>query len=141
MAITGYFLDRNWNYREVLLGFEPVSGSHSGANLSSILLGLLHQHRITNRVLSVTADNATNNNTLMSIMRESIQALRQENQVPIIRVPCLAHVIQLSLKQLLGGMKANPRNEAPETIQSDNHSRELPVRQDERDIVDTLNKV
>ncbi|KAF7174239.1 hypothetical protein CNMCM6106_008367 [Aspergillus hiratsukae] len=24
MAITGYFIDRDWNYREILLGFEPV---------------------------------------------------------------------------------------------------------------------
>jgi hypothetical protein len=30
IAITGYFLDLDWNYREVLLGFEPVYGTHSG---------------------------------------------------------------------------------------------------------------
>lgn len=30
MAITGYFLDREWNYREVLLGFEPIHGTHAG---------------------------------------------------------------------------------------------------------------
>jgi hypothetical protein len=37
MAITAYFLDRNWDYREVLLGFKPLSGTHSGANLSEVL--------------------------------------------------------------------------------------------------------
>ena len=30
IAITGYFLDLDWNYREVLLGFEPLYGTHSG---------------------------------------------------------------------------------------------------------------
>jgi hypothetical protein len=30
IAITGYFLDLDWNYREVLLGFEPLYGAHSG---------------------------------------------------------------------------------------------------------------
>lgn len=41
MAITGYFIDMDWNYREILLGFEPVHGSHTGANLSTILFDLL----------------------------------------------------------------------------------------------------
>jgi hypothetical protein len=31
MAITGYFIDMNWVYREVL-GFKPLSGAHTGAN-------------------------------------------------------------------------------------------------------------
>jgi hypothetical protein len=38
MAITGYFIDQDWNYREILLGFEPVHGTYTGANLSTVLL-------------------------------------------------------------------------------------------------------
>lgn len=30
MAVTGYFIDEGWNYREILLGFEPLHGAHSG---------------------------------------------------------------------------------------------------------------
>lgn len=41
MAITGYFIDKDWQYREVLLGFEPLHGTHSGANLSSVVLDIL----------------------------------------------------------------------------------------------------
>ncbi|KAK9847191.1 hypothetical protein MYU51_020359 [Penicillium brevicompactum] len=50
MAVTGYFLDQHWEYREILLGFEPLSGSHSGVNLSEVVLKLLQQHEITDRV-------------------------------------------------------------------------------------------
>src|ERR1700738_3481046 len=46
MAITGYFLDKNWKYREILLGFEPLHGKHSGANLSSVLIERLQEHQI-----------------------------------------------------------------------------------------------
>jgi hypothetical protein len=46
MAITGYFIDEDWQYREVLLGFQPLSGTHSGENLSTILLDVLIQHQI-----------------------------------------------------------------------------------------------
>ena len=45
MAVTGYFIDQDWNYREILLGFEPLYGTHSGVNLSAILLELLQKHR------------------------------------------------------------------------------------------------
>lgn len=57
MAVTGYFLDQHWEYREILLGFQPLSGSHTGANLSEVVLKLLQQHKITDRVLAVTTDN------------------------------------------------------------------------------------
>ena len=58
MAITGYFLDQDWEYREVLLGFEPPYGSHTGSNLSVTVLQILQQHGIADRVLSITTDNA-----------------------------------------------------------------------------------
>jgi hypothetical protein len=73
MAITGYFIDDKWNYQEILLGFEPLHGSHSGTNLSTVLFELLQQYEITDRVLSITTDNASNNVTLMESIQDSIQ--------------------------------------------------------------------
>lgn len=72
MAVTSYFVNQDWNYREVLLGFEPLYGTHSGANLSTILLELFQQHQITDRVLAIITDNASNNNTLVDSIQESV---------------------------------------------------------------------
>jgi hypothetical protein len=141
MAVTGYFLDQDWEYQEILLGFEPLSGTHSGANLSDVVLRLLHQHNITDRVLAVTTDNAANNNTMISSIQESLQSLELNNGSTIVRVPCIAHVIQLSLNDLLGKMKANPKNESTEMEWSDDRVQSLRERQQNREIVDTLNKV
>lgn len=30
MAVTGYFIDDDWKYREILLGFQPLSGTTKG---------------------------------------------------------------------------------------------------------------
>jgi hypothetical protein len=38
MAITVYFIDKEWNYREMLLGFEPLHGPYTGVNLYDVLL-------------------------------------------------------------------------------------------------------
>ncbi|EYE89961.1 uncharacterized protein EURHEDRAFT_436400, partial [Aspergillus ruber CBS 135680] len=58
-----------------------------------------------------------------------------------IRVPCIAHVIQLSLKDLLGQMRASPKNEMPETEWSDACIQSLRERQQKREIADMLNKI
>jgi hypothetical protein len=141
MAITGYFIDQDWNYREILLGFEPLHGTHSGANLSTVLLKRLQHHKIEGRVLAITTDNASNNKTLLEKIQESLSALELHDQLSIIQIPCPAHVIQLSLKKLLGEMKANPKNK--------DHKRKWPEVQTEalradrrrKEISGTLNRV
>jgi hypothetical protein len=141
IAITGYFIDQEWNYREILLGFEPLHGTHNGSNLGSTLFEILQKHGITNRVLSITTDNASNNNTMMASIQELVQSQDISSDTTIIRIPCIAHVIQLSLNQLLGKMKAAPENNTAETEWSDARTQSLNKRQNSREIVDTLNKV
>ncbi|KAG0158347.1 hypothetical protein PDIDSM_5860 [Penicillium digitatum] len=109
MAITGYFIDHNWDYCEILLGFEPLHGSHTGENLSKTVTQILTEHGISDRVLSVTTDNATNNNTLMQSVQDHLQS-QHSSDLSIFRVPCIAHVIQPSLNELLGKLKAVPSN-------------------------------
>jgi len=75
MAVTGYFIDQDWNYREVLLGFEPLHRTHSGANLSTVLPELFQRHQIANRVLVITTDNAANNSTLSGISKNPFSRL------------------------------------------------------------------
>ena len=140
IAITGYFLDQEWNYREVLLGFEHLHGSHTGGHLSETVFQILQEHGIADRVLSITTDNASNNNTMMTSIQETIQSYGLSN-TSIFRIPCIAHVIQLSLKQLLGKIKANPVNKEAESEWSDERTQSLQSRRPTRQIVDTLKKV
>jgi hypothetical protein len=65
MAVTGYFLDEDWNYHEILLDFELLYESHTGSYLNTVLIELLEKHQIKNQVLTITIDNASNNLTLM----------------------------------------------------------------------------
>lgn len=118
MAVAGYFLDQEWEYYEILLGFMLLHGAHLGVNLGSLLFDLLRQHQIADRVLAITTDNTSNNNTLMSSIQELVQALGLDNTT-IIRIPCMAHIIWLSLNDLLGLIKASPKNETIQTDWSD----------------------
>lgn len=117
MAITGYFIDADWVYREVLLGFKPLRGAHTGSNMSSVLLEILMEHKIQDRVFGLTTDNASNNKTLV----DSLQQVLPDN-MNLIRTPCLAHVIQLSLNQLLDCLNAIPLNDTAEIKWPDRQS-------------------
>ena len=110
-------------------------------NLSEVVLKLLQQYKIIDRVLAVTTDNVSNNNTIVSSIQESLQSLKLNNSSTIVRVPCIAHIIQLSLNNLLGKIKAIPKNESTEIDWSDNRVRSLCARQQKKEIINTLNKV
>ncbi|KAJ5658068.1 uncharacterized protein N7484_001717 [Penicillium longicatenatum] len=107
MAITGYFVDADWNFREILLAFKPLSGTHSGENLGTVVFKVLQDHDIMDRVLAVTTNNASNNSTLVENLQQAIDSLELPvgSTTPIIQIPCLAYMIQLSLRDLLGAMK------------------------------------
>jgi hypothetical protein len=138
MAITGYFIDVDWVYREVLLGFKPLHGAHTGANLSNVLLETLIEHNLEVRVFGLTTDNASNNKTLFDSLQQGLS-----DGVIIVRIPCLAHVIQLSLNQLLDRIKAVPLNDSAETKWTEKQSRlsHLNAQQQNCEISSTLNKV
>lgn len=113
MAITGYFIDADWVYREILLGFKPLHGIHTGANLSAVLMETLIEHGIQDRIFGLTTDNASNNKTLVDTLQQSL--LQQSSSSGFNVIPCLARVIQLSLNQLLDRLQAVPENETTET--------------------------
>ncbi|OQD59907.1 hypothetical protein PENPOL_c052G02450, partial [Penicillium polonicum] len=136
MAITGYFIDSDWVYREVLLGFKPLHGTHTGSYLSSVLIETLVEHNIEDKVFGLTTDNASNNKTLATALQQALS-----DDTIITRIPCLAHVIQLSLNQLLARIKAVPLNESAETRWTEKQLRLAQENAKQSQISSTLNKV
>lgn len=56
----------------IVLASNHFMERHSGVNISGVLMDLLHEHQITDQVL---ADNASDNNTLISTLQESVESL------------------------------------------------------------------
>ena len=64
LSITEYFIDKNWDYWEILLEFQSLWGQHSEKNLTKVVMNVLNSYEILNRLLIITADNVFNNVTL-----------------------------------------------------------------------------
>lgn len=102
MAIRGHWLDDHWSYQSKLLDFSYVEADHSGANLSKILNECLVRYGIPySKILGITLDNASNNNTLFDFLMAITDDLSEET----CHVRCLAHIINLAAQDILASLK------------------------------------
>ena len=87
-----------------MISFEPLKGSHTGEHMAGILYKVLEHFSITKRLLCITIDNAGNNGTMRKELEELLNSLDINNNwsSDSTKIPCLAHVIQLVVKAILG---------------------------------------
>ena len=64
LAITNYFITDDWNYVEILLVFKSFLSMHSKEKLADYVMKTLHFHNIMKQFLTITTDNAKNNDLL-----------------------------------------------------------------------------
>jgi hypothetical protein len=111
LGITVHWIDKEWCLRDMLLDFVPLSGPHSGENLCAVFAGVCSDFGILSKLLAVTTDNATNNDTFLAELegicrQRGIRFTKAGN-----RVRCIAHVINLAVQDFLKALKS----EAPDT--------------------------
>ena len=95
---------------QALIGFEPLRGSHTGKILAGVLYKVLERFSITKRLFCITTDNAGNNGTMRRELEELLNSLDINNSwsSDATKIPCLAHVIQLVVKAILGAFDIKP---------------------------------
>jgi hypothetical protein len=121
LGIKVYYINSTWQLQERLLDFIPMRGQHTGVSMAEHLLSILTTRDLRHRLLAITADNASNNSTLCRtvqsyLAQDNICWSALENSIP-----CLAHVINLVVQEILQHLKlANPVETAPgEPLQRD----------------------
>ena len=87
------------------MAFEQIHGEHTGQNLARIVYDSLSKNNIYEKLHCATADNATNNNTMV----ESLSAilLREANVIwdhETHHIRCLAHIINIAVGDFLKDM-------------------------------------
>ncbi len=114
MGIIVHYITKDWELIEELIGFESLTDVHSGVALAEVVNKVCAQFKLTGRVISVTTDNATNNSTMVSQINQYLADALQSHRFldgTVQHIPCLAHIIQLALKALLGKIRLRPTNE------------------------------
>ncbi|THH15387.1 hypothetical protein EUX98_g9474 [Antrodiella citrinella] len=113
MGVTAHYMVRDAKthritYRDVLLAFRYVGGSHTGENLEKEFFKIIEEYGIEKKIGQVTMDNASNNNTLMEalereLLKRGIPFHRDGN-----RVRCFPHIINITVQAILEELKRRP---------------------------------
>jgi hypothetical protein len=75
---------------------------------------LLTKYNIAHQVILITTDNASNNGTMMTEINGYLEEAFTNTRFldrQIQHIPCLSHMIQLALKELLGTIRLQPVND------------------------------
>ena len=114
LALTCTFLDKDWHLCEELLSFDDLC-DHSGDSLEEVVLDVLQKSQISDKIGCITADNATNNDTLCialsELLNEKIIASGSSSleiwDALQCRIRCFPHIINLACKAFLSGFQPN----------------------------------
>jgi hypothetical protein len=129
--VIGHWISPNWVKRETLFEFCRLKGIHSGENIAAVTWEMLRDLTIKHKLLAITGDNASNNDTLVEhlhrmLLEEFDDTIDQDlgNLKPIMRfrskqshIRCLAHVINQIVHKILDDLKTGTAKEAQDRVE------------------------
>lgn len=88
-------------WRADLIAFHRVPGRHTGNHLAAALLHILDRLKMTSKIGWLTLDNATNNDTMMTSLAESLNL----RGIPFVaterQIRCFPHITNLACQAVL----------------------------------------
>jgi hypothetical protein len=69
VCITAHWISQTWEYKEIVLGFEHILGSHTGEALKDIFVEVMERYGLQRKILAITTDNASNVKKMMSLLQ------------------------------------------------------------------------
>ena len=106
LAITSHYVDSNFCLQEDLLDFQHIPQRHTGRNLAKHVYNILERYGLKYKLYCITTDNADNNSKMVEELSKML--CRKDNihwDGPKHHIPCLAHVINLAVKDFLNALK------------------------------------
>lgn len=107
MAVVAHYLDKTFMNRTRLLAMRRLFGSHSGENMSKLLVGIIQEFELTDRLGYFMIDNADSNDTCLEHLIREIFPGATEDDVDERRLRCWGHVLNLVAKAFLFGTDAD----------------------------------
>jgi hypothetical protein len=116
LAVVVYWITPDWRYRHALIAFEQLHGSHTGKRLNRVVTEKTKEYEIHEKILAITTDNASNNDTLHSEFEDEVRRAIGKLKFEVYHIPGLAHVVQLAVKAFLNNIDVIAENDQLEKV-------------------------
>ena len=107
LAIIGHWLTAEFDYRQQVVEFTELKGPHSGENMAAAVEACLLELDLAPKLVSITGDNAANNETMVSDLYHRLARIRLQGKQELrfkgldSYIRCLAHILNLIVKDIL----------------------------------------
>ena len=100
-GIVGHFVGQGHNAMSILLRLKRIKARHIGEDIIEVILPILHQYSIINKIRVWVIDNTDSNDTIIKVILKVINS-RIKDILPY-QSRCLGHIINLTTKAFLFG--------------------------------------
>jgi len=96
ICITAHFIDEEWQPQKRIVKFTAIKTPHTGIVVFNTMVKFIREWKIEDKLLALTLDNASNNGTMMKLMKTHlINKKMLFCGGRLFRQRCAAHVINL----------------------------------------------
>jgi hypothetical protein len=106
LGIVAHWTDVEWQPRNLLMDLPSIEGRHTGENLCDIFKKACDDLGMLPKLLAITTDNASSNNTFLECLGKECQRRNIPFNQESMRVRCIAHVINLAVQAFLGKLNS-----------------------------------
>ncbi|KAK9682394.1 hypothetical protein RND81_10G070700 [Saponaria officinalis] len=96
ISLTAHFIDENWHLQKRVLNFSFLPPPHSGVAMSVKVTTLLKEWGIENRIMSMTLDNASANDSMAESLKPDLNLMANGEYF---HVRCCAHILNLIVQE------------------------------------------
>ncbi|WVZ83805.1 LOW QUALITY PROTEIN: hypothetical protein U9M48_030905 [Paspalum notatum var. saurae] len=102
LSVVAHFVNSDWELEKRILAMRLIDCSHSGSNIAERISTVLGEYGLTDKVFSITLDNASSNSTAM----DTLKPLLSGYVGPLLmHQRCGCHIINLFVKSAFDVLK------------------------------------
>ena len=95
LSVVAHFVNSNWQLEKRILGLVLIDVSHNAENISERVLSVVQEYGLTNKIFSITLDNASANSKAMDSLKPALSGYIGDLYL---HQRCACHIINLIVK-------------------------------------------
>jgi len=105
LGLVAHYTSDDGKLKHALIALQEIQGQHSGQNLARMILDIIDEYQIRNKIGYFMMDNVTSNDTFLHCLSQELQDTDNiKYDAELHRLRCNGHIINLAVQAFLRGI-------------------------------------